>query len=61
MEQLKWYLSLQQNIGNVLVIGNGQDIRELAFYLEHVLRVDSVSLIGCCDAETLREFLVKSR
>ena len=33
MEQLKWYLSLQQNIGNVLVIGNGQDIRELAFYL----------------------------
>lgn len=61
MEQLKWYLSLQQNIGNVLVIGNGQDIRELAFYLEHVLRVDSVSLIGCCDAETLREFLVKEQ
>lgn len=61
MEQLKWYLSLQRNLGNVLVIGKGQDIRELAFYLEHVLRVDSVSLIGCRDAETLREFLAKEQ
>lgn len=61
MEQLKCYLSLQRNLGNVLVIGNRQEIRGLAFYLEHELRVDSVSLIGCCGVETLRECLIKEQ
>ena len=60
MEQLKWYLSLQRDLGNVLVVGKEQDIRGLAFYVEHELRADSVRVAAQDDAATLRE-LIDSR
>lgn len=55
MEQLKCYLSLQRNLGNVLLIGEEQDIRELTQYLEREPGVDSVRATAGNDAEKLRE------
>lgn len=45
MERLKAYLSRQEDLGNVFILGNGQDIEKLAFYLKHELRVKKVSVI----------------
>lgn len=57
MEQLKSYLSLQENLGKVLLIGWGQG--ELAAYLKQKLCVDDVLLTGQKDGGKLREQMRK--
>lgn len=55
MEQLKSYLSGQKDLGNVLLIGSGQELPALAFYLRHDLRVGSVTVTAQSDTEKLGE------
>lgn len=55
MEQLKSYLSRQDDLGKVLLIGSGQEMEEVSFYLRHALHTLPVAMTAQSDAETLRE------
>lgn len=59
MEQLKSYLSRQKDLGNVLLIGSGQEMSALVYYLRHESGVESVAMTARSDAEKLCEQMVR--
>ena len=57
MEQIKSYLSRQEHMGNVLLIGEGKHVDELGFYLEHVLKTGNVLVTTQKDPAILRDIV----
>ncbi len=61
MEQLKSYLSRQRHLGNVLVLGGGQNRPELTWYLEHERKASSVAFCEKKDVDALRHIMAAAR
>lgn len=59
MEHMKSYLSRQKHLGDVLLIGSGQEVSELSLYLRHELRTGCVVVTDGSDAQMLCELARK--
>lgn len=61
MEQLKSYLSRQEDIGNVLVLGDGRALNGLVCYLERAVNVGSVTVFDGGDVQELSRRMIECR
>lgn len=61
IEQLQSYLSRQEDMGNVLILGDGQKLKGLAGYLMRAVNAGSVMVFEGKDVQALRRRMVECR